>query len=124
MPDRHLNTETGSWRDSKLLAICEFAIVGRTLCSRHSTSHLLQQDTLPLHAGIGSRCVFEEWGTLFGFGHSYQGITGQVENIIDGLLLGLLYLACGRNLWAPIIAHGITDTIDIMLMYLGKYPGM
>lgn len=61
---------------------------------------------------------------LFGFGHLDQGITGQIENGIDGLLLGLLYLACGRNLWAPIIAHGITDTVDIALMYLGKYPGM
>jgi len=61
---------------------------------------------------------------LFGFGHLDQGITGQVENMIDGLLLGLLYLACGGNLWAPIIAHGITDTIDFLLMYLGKYPGL
>ena len=31
----------------------------------------------------------------------------------DGCLLGLLYLTCGRNLWAPIIAHGITDTVDM-----------
>lgn len=61
---------------------------------------------------------------LFGFGHLDQGITGQIENMIDGLLLGVLYLACGRNMWAPIIAHGLTDTIDIVLMYLGKYPGM
>jgi membrane protease YdiL (CAAX protease family) len=60
---------------------------------------------------------------VFGRGHLYQGITGQIENAIDGLLLGVLYLACGRNLWAPIIAHGMTDTMDIVLMYLGKYPG-
>ncbi len=58
----------------------------------------------------------------FGLGHFYQGITGQIENAIDGLLLGVLYLACGRNLWAPIIAHGITDTVDIILLFLGKYP--
>jgi len=61
---------------------------------------------------------------VFGFGHLDQGITGQIENAIDGLLLGLLYLACGRNLWVPIIAHGITDTVDITLMFMGKYPGM
>jgi hypothetical protein len=53
-----------------------------------------------------------------------QGITGQIENAIDGLLLGVLYLACGRNLWVPIIAHGITDTADLMLLFLGKYPGI
>jgi len=61
---------------------------------------------------------------VFGFGHLDQGITGQIENAIDGLLLGMLYLACGRNLWVPIIAHGITDTVDITLMFMGKYPGM
>jgi uncharacterized protein len=61
---------------------------------------------------------------LFGFSHFGQGITGQIENAIDGLLLGLLYLGCGRNLWVPIIAHGITDTVDITLLFMGKYPGM
>jgi uncharacterized protein len=61
---------------------------------------------------------------LFGFSHLGQGITGQIENAIDGLLLGLLYLRCGRNLWVPIIAHGITDTVDMTLLFMGKYPGL
>jgi CAAX protease family protein len=61
---------------------------------------------------------------LFGFSHFGQGVTGQIENGIDGLLLGLLYLGCGRNLWVPIIAHGITDTVDITLLFMGKYPGV
>jgi len=61
---------------------------------------------------------------LFGCGHIDQGATGMIENIWDGLLLGILYLATGRNLAAPIIAHGVTDTVDLMLIYLGKYPGM
>jgi len=61
---------------------------------------------------------------LFGAGHIHQGLTGQLENVIDGLLLGLLYLACGRNLAAPILAHGLQDTIDLLLIFLGKYPGL
>src|SRR5262249_15523560 len=61
---------------------------------------------------------------LFGFAHRYQGVTGVVENGIDGLILGLLYLACGRNLAAPILAHGIGDTVDALLIFLGRYPGM
>jgi CAAX protease family protein len=61
---------------------------------------------------------------VFGLGHIDQGITGQVENMIDGLLLGVIFLAAGCNLWAAIIAHGVTDTVDILLMYLGKYPGV
>ncbi len=61
---------------------------------------------------------------VFGCSHIGQGATGMAENIWNGLLLGALYLACGRNLAVPIIAHGITDTADILLMYWGKYPGM
>lgn len=61
---------------------------------------------------------------VFGLAHYYQGITGVTENSIDGLLLGLIYFAAGRNLWAPIIAHGITDTVDSLLIFTGHYPGM
>jgi hypothetical protein len=61
---------------------------------------------------------------VFGLGHIDQGLTGQVENMIDGLLLGVIFLATGCNLWAAIIAHGVTDTLDILLLYFGKYPGV
>jgi len=61
---------------------------------------------------------------VFGCSHIDQGSTGMIENIWNGLLLGALYLACGRNLTAAIIAHGVTDTADVLLMYWGKYPGM
>ena len=61
---------------------------------------------------------------VFGCQHLDQGATGMIENIWDGLLLGALYLACGRNLAAPVIAHAMTDTIDLVLIYLGKYPRM
>ena len=61
---------------------------------------------------------------LFGLGHIDQGVTGQVENMIDGALLGVIFLATGCNLWAAVIAHGLTDTIDLVLLYLGKYPGV
>lgn len=61
---------------------------------------------------------------VFGCAHLDQGATGMIENIWDGLLLGALYLACGRNLAAPVIAHATMDTLDFVLIYLGKYPGM
>jgi membrane protease YdiL (CAAX protease family) len=48
----------------------------------------------------------------------------MIENVWNGLLLGALYLACGRNLAVPVIAHAMTDTLDFVLIYLGKYPGM
>jgi membrane protease YdiL (CAAX protease family) len=61
---------------------------------------------------------------LFGLAHFPQGPTGVIENIIDGAILAGLYFATGRNLWAPIIAHGIQDTVDVLLIYLGIYPGL
>jgi uncharacterized protein len=61
---------------------------------------------------------------VFGLAHSYQGLTGITENIVDGALLALLYIGCGRNLIAPIVAHGVTDTIDSLLIFSGHYPGM
>lgn len=61
---------------------------------------------------------------VFGFAHQYQGVTGVIENAIDGFLLGLIYLRRDRNLAVPIVAHGITDTIDFLLIFIGKYPGM
>lgn len=60
----------------------------------------------------------------FGLAHAYQGWTGAIDEGLLGLLLGVIYLRTGRNLAVPIIAHGIGDTIDFMLIFLGKYPGM
>jgi hypothetical protein len=60
---------------------------------------------------------------LFGFGHYDQGAIGQIENVIGGCLLGIFYLVCGRNLAVPIVAHGVQDTIDVLLIFLRKYPG-
>jgi uncharacterized protein len=60
---------------------------------------------------------------LFGFSHYQQGLTGVVEEGSDGLILGLLYLGCRKNLAVPIVAHGVCDTIDIVLLFFGKYPG-
>ncbi len=61
---------------------------------------------------------------LFGFSHYQQGITGMIEEGSDGLVLGLMYLGYRRNLAIPIVAHGVCDTIDIALLFLGKYPGL
>jgi membrane protease YdiL (CAAX protease family) len=62
--------------------------------------------------------------TLFGITHLYQGMSGIMVITLHGLLLGALYLATGRNLWIPIIAHGVNDTVGFILIFLGKYPGL
>lgn len=61
---------------------------------------------------------------VFGLSHFQQGITGITENFLDGLILGVLYLRLGRNLAVPIVAHGVTDTTDLLLLFFHRYPGM
>jgi membrane protease YdiL (CAAX protease family) len=61
---------------------------------------------------------------LFGVGHFYQGTPGIVGSSVSGLFFGFLYLNGGRNLWLPILAHGFSDTIGLVLIYLGMVPGL
>jgi membrane protease YdiL (CAAX protease family) len=56
---------------------------------------------------------------LFGLGHFYQGVAGVWGSGFSGLYFGALYLAGGRNLWLPILAHGFSDTIGLVLVYFG-----
>jgi len=61
---------------------------------------------------------------LFGLGHFYQGPAGVIGSTVSGLCFGGLYLGSGRNLWLPILAHGLTDTIALGLVYFGLVPGL
>lgn len=60
----------------------------------------------------------------FGLAHLYQGPSGVIQATVGGVLLGILYIATGRNLVAPIVAHGISNSIDFTVMYAGLYPGV
>jgi membrane protease YdiL (CAAX protease family) len=59
----------------------------------------------------------------FGIAHRYQGITGIVDEALMGGILGLVYIASRRNLTSVIVAHGIADTVDAFLFFVGHYPG-
>jgi uncharacterized protein len=61
---------------------------------------------------------------MFGLSHFGQGIAGVSENFVDGMILGALYLKFGRKLAVPIIAHGVTDTVDFLLIFFHRYPGL
>jgi uncharacterized protein len=62
---------------------------------------------------------------VFGCAHGEsQGVTGIVMEAWNGLLLGALYLACGRRLAYPIIAHGVSNTLAFVMIFLGRYPGV
>jgi membrane protease YdiL (CAAX protease family) len=55
---------------------------------------------------------------IFGSAHYYQGLTGIINAGTIGLLIGILYLFTGRNLWAVILCHGLVDIIFFIIVYL------
>lgn len=55
----------------------------------------------------------------FGLGHLYQGASGAVSNGAIGLCLAGLYVATGKRLLAPMLAHMTIDAIGIIEIYLG-----
>ncbi len=57
---------------------------------------------------------------IFGLVHFHQGPGGMVGTALVGLVFGIFYLRSGRNLWVPIIAHGLTGTIRFILLYLSQ----
>jgi membrane protease YdiL (CAAX protease family) len=61
---------------------------------------------------------------LFGWGHTEQGVSGWIQEGLSGLLLGVLFLLAGRNLVVPIVAHGVSNTLALVLIYFGRYPGL
>jgi membrane protease YdiL (CAAX protease family) len=85
---------------------------------------------LPRVAGIlgGSRLAWAASilavNAAFGLAHLYQGESGIVQAAVQGVLLGLLYLATGRNLLAPIAAHFTANNCDFVAIYLGLHPGI
>jgi membrane protease YdiL (CAAX protease family) len=50
-------------------------------------------------------------GALFGAAHAYQNLLGIAITGTLGILMGLLVLASGRNLWAVIVGHGLFDAV-------------
>jgi hypothetical protein len=49
--------------------------------------------------------------------HLYQGAGGALSAAFGGLVYGLLFLAARRNLWLPVLVHGVQDTVGVMALY-------
>jgi uncharacterized protein len=80
---------------------------------------------LPRAADLGNRskiayiAALFYVAVLFGFGHFYKGPAGIMDSTYSGLVLGGVYLLSGRNLWASILAHGISDTFAVIVIFMG-----
>jgi membrane protease YdiL (CAAX protease family) len=60
----------------------------------------------------------------FGIGHGTQGVAGIAQESLSGCWLGVSFLASGRNLTVPIVAHGVSNSLAFVLIYLNHYPGL
>ncbi|MCL6273842.1 CPBP family intramembrane metalloprotease [Muricauda sp. 2012CJ35-5] len=61
---------------------------------------------------------------LFGWGHTEQGVSGWVQEGINAILLGVVFISSNKRLPVPIVAHGVSNTLALVLIYLGQYPGV
>ena len=106
------------WNVAKgLLIIWTFAAFGEEISYRR---YLLGRA-----ADVGNRTTLSYWiallvvSMLFGIGHYYQGPAGIFTTACDGFMIGTAYLLTRRNLWVAVIAHGLIDTIGIVLLVFG-----
>jgi membrane protease YdiL (CAAX protease family) len=78
--------------------------------------------TMALFRGVPFAAVFAVLipAFLFGLGHFYyQGLRGLVTTTAIGIAFGAAFLLLKRNLWPIVLVHGIVDTINFTVVYLG-----
>jgi len=54
---------------------------------------------------------------LFGFAHSYQGVTGIIVTFLVGIILSLTLIRNKYNLTSIIFIHGFIDTSYLLIFY-------
>jgi uncharacterized protein len=101
-----------------------YALIGAGFYEEFTFRGFLMQSLAMLFGGsrgawIGA-CVLQ--GALFGAAHAYQNPLGIAITGTLGILMGLLVLALGRNLWAVIIGHGVFDASRFVLFYFQGPP--
>ena len=101
-----------------------YAFVGAGFYEEFTFRGFLMQGLAMIFGGsrgawIGA-CILQ--GALFGLAHAYQNPLGIAITGTLGILLGLLVLASGRNLWPVIICHGLFDASRFVLFYFQGPP--
>lgn len=110
------------WAIWMLLVVWGSAAFGEELLSRGFVMDRLHAAFGGGRAALAGAVLVQ--ALIFGLLHAVQGPTGIVITAYVGLVFAGVYLASGRNLWAPILAHGIADTISLTLLYAGApLPG-
>lgn len=101
-----------------------YALIGAGFYEEFTFRGFLMQGLAMLFGGSRSAwivaCAVQ--GALFGLSHAYQNPLGIAITGTLGILMGLLVLASGRNLWPVIIAHGLFDASRFVLFYFRGPP--
>src|SRR5215831_10035574 len=101
-----------------------YALIGAGLYEEFTFRGFLMQGLAMLFGGSRgawiAACLAQ--GALFGLAHAYQNPLGIAITGTLGILMGLLVLASGRNLWLVIIGHGLFDASRFVLFYFQGPP--
>src|SRR4029450_2344582 len=101
-----------------------YALIGAGFYEEFTFRGFLMQALAMLFGGSRgawiSACVVQ--GALFGAAHAYQNPLGIAITGTLGVLMGLIVLASGRNLWPVIIGHGLFDASRFVLFYFQGPP--
>jgi len=67
--------------------------------------------------GVSIIAVFTQ-GIIFSLVHFQWGIGGMILTLSMGIIWGVAYLLCGRNLWVVILAHSGGHILFVIYLYL------
>jgi membrane protease YdiL (CAAX protease family) len=114
-----LHQHSGSHAALSLAIVWTFAAFGEELAYRalllRRTADALNGSRTGYVVGV----VFSS--VLFGFGHFFKGPAGVLDSTVSGLILAAAYMVTRRNLWAPIVAHGLSDTFAVAASYFAWF---
>ena len=101
-----------------------YALIGAGFYEEFTFRGFLMQGLAMLFGGSRNAwiaaCLVQ--GALFGLAHTYQNPLGIAITGTLGVLMGLIVLASGRNLWLVIIGHGLFDASRFVLFYFQGPP--
>jgi CAAX protease family protein len=101
-----------------------YALIGAGFYEEFTFRGFLMQGLALLFGGGRSAwiaaCLVQ--GALFGLAHTYQNPLGIAITGMLGILMGVIVLASGRNLWPVIIGHGLFDASRFVLFYFQGPP--
>jgi hypothetical protein len=114
-----LHQHSGTHAAMSLAVVWTFAAFGEELAYRALLLRRTADALEGSQAGYFVAAVFSSF--LFGFGHFFKGPTGVFDSTISGLILAAAYMVTRRNLWAPILAHGLSDTFAVAASYFAWF---